>query len=59
VRLVDYRADLLSAEETLDEIALDRYIAIRNAFLERREFLVYDGDPPPDEDLIRELESLE
>ncbi|MGH8502197.1 MAG: MlaA family lipoprotein [Gammaproteobacteria bacterium] len=59
VRLVDYRADLLSTEETLDEIALDRYIAIRNAFLDRREFLVYDGDPPPDEDLIRELESLE
>jgi phospholipid-binding lipoprotein MlaA len=58
-RLVDYRADLLSAEETLDEIALDRYIAIRNAYLDRREFLVHDGRPPPDEDLIEELESLE
>ncbi|MBA2491437.1 MAG: VacJ family lipoprotein [Gammaproteobacteria bacterium] len=59
LRLLDYRADLLSTEETLDEIALDRYIAIKNAFLDRREFLVYDGNPPPDEDLIRELESLE
>lgn len=59
LRLLDYRADLLSAEETLDEIALDRYIAIRNAFLDRREFLVYDGNPPADEDLIKELESLE
>jgi len=59
LRLLDYRADLLSTEETLDEIALDRYIAIKNAFLDRREFLVYDGNPPLDEDLIRELESLE
>lgn len=59
LRLLDYRADLLSAEEALDEIALDRYIAIRNAFLDRREFLVHDGNPPPDEDLIKELESLE
>lgn len=58
-RLVDYRADLLAAEETLDEIAFDRYIAIRNAFLDRREFLVHDGRPPVDDDLIEELESLE
>lgn len=58
-RVVDTRADLLSAEETLNEIALDRYIAIRNAFLDRREFLVYDGEPPPDEDLIEQIESLD
>lgn len=58
-RVTDYRADLLATEETLDEIALDRYIAIRNAYLDRREFLVYDGRPPQDEDLIRELEALE
>jgi phospholipid-binding lipoprotein MlaA len=58
-RVVDDRADLLSTEETLDEIAFDRYIAIRNAFLDRREFLVHDGNPPPDQDLIKELESLE
>jgi phospholipid-binding lipoprotein MlaA len=58
-RTVDYRADLLNTEETLNEIALDRYIAIRNAYLDRREFLVHDGNPPPDEDLIKELESLD
>jgi phospholipid-binding lipoprotein MlaA len=58
-RVVDYRADLLKTEETLDEIALDRYIAIRNAFLDRREFLVHDGNPPPDQELIEELESLD
>ena len=56
---MDYRADLLNTEETLNEIALDRYIAIRHAYLDRREFLVHDGKPPPDEDLIKELESLD
>ncbi|MBA2409670.1 MAG: VacJ family lipoprotein [Gammaproteobacteria bacterium] len=59
LRLLDYRADLLSTEETLNEIALDRYIALKNAFLDRREFLVHDGNPPLDEDLIKELELLE
>jgi phospholipid-binding lipoprotein MlaA len=58
-RLLDYRADLLSTEATLNEIALDRYIAIRNAYLDHREFLVHDGAPPPDQDLIKELEQLE
>jgi phospholipid-binding lipoprotein MlaA len=58
-RLIDYRAYLLATEQTLDEIAFDRYIAIRNAYLDHREFLVYDGQPPQDEDLIKELEALE
>jgi len=58
-RLIDYRADLLSTEATLNEVALDRYIAIRNAYLDHREFLVHDGAPPPDQDLIKELEQLE
>jgi phospholipid-binding lipoprotein MlaA len=57
-RLTNARAHLLSAEETLDEAALDRYIAIRSAYLDRREFLVHDGLLPPDEDLIEELRSL-
>ncbi len=58
-RLVDSRSDLLSTEATLNEFAFDRYIAIRNAYLDRREFLVHDGNPPPDQDLIEELEALD
>jgi phospholipid-binding lipoprotein MlaA len=57
-RLTNDRAHLLSAEETLDEAALDRYIGIQSAYLDRREFLVHDGLLPPDEDLIEELRSL-
>ncbi len=40
VRVVDTRAQLFSAEEL---ITGDRYIFIRDAYLQRREFLVTDG----------------
>ena len=44
-RLVDARAHLLPAEKLL-EGALDRYQFIRDAYLQRRRNLVYDGNPP-------------
>lgn len=43
--VVDRRASLLSADETLDS-AFDRYAFIRNAWTQRREYLVRDGDVP-------------
>jgi phospholipid-binding lipoprotein MlaA len=43
---VDARARLLDAEKVLDEAALDRYIFLRDAYLQRRNGLVYDGNPP-------------
>ena len=46
IKAVDTRAGLLKAESVLDEAALDRYIYIREAFLQRRENLVHDGNPP-------------
>jgi len=42
---VDRRAALLSADTALDG-AFDRYAFIRNAWLQRREYLVRDGDLP-------------
>lgn len=45
-RLVGRRADLLAASRTLEEAALDRYVFLREAFLQRRRSLVYDGRPP-------------
>ena len=30
----------------LDEIALDKYTFVRDAYLARRRSLVYDGEPP-------------
>ena len=54
---VSVRAELLSLEETVEEISTDKYAFIRDAYLDRREFLVHDGAPPAgDSDLYDELE---
>ncbi len=46
--MLNARAQLLSATQALDAIALDKYSFVRDAFLSRRLRLVYDGDPPED-----------
>ena len=43
---VDTRAGLLSASKVLQEAALDEYLFVRDAYLQRRQNLVHDGDPP-------------
>ena len=53
---VSLRAELLSLEETVDEIATDKYAFIRDAYLDRRNFLIHDGAPPVDLDIFEELE---
>jgi len=50
LNLVDRRARLLDASKLLDEVALDPYTFTRDAFLQRRQSLVCDGNPP-DEDV--------
>lgn len=40
------RAQLLESESLLDGAVIDRYAFIRDAYLQRRENLVYDGNPP-------------
>jgi phospholipid-binding lipoprotein MlaA len=44
---IDARANLNDAVNILDTAALDRYIFVRESYLQRRRNLVYDGDPPP------------
>ena len=34
----------------IDQAALDRYTFVRRAYLQRRAYLVYDGNPPPEKD---------
>jgi phospholipid-binding lipoprotein MlaA len=46
VEVTDARADLLTSEKIVDEAAIDRYDFIKNAYLQNREYLVYDGNPP-------------
>jgi len=43
---LDERVRLLSRETVLDEAMIDRYSFIRDAYLQRRQNLVYDGEPP-------------
>lgn len=49
LEITDTRADLLSSEKVLDEASVDRYDFIKNAYRQRREYLVHDGDPPEQE----------
>ena len=46
IHSIDTRARLLDAEKVLDEAAIDRYVFLRDAYLQRRQGLVYDGNPP-------------
>lgn len=43
---INVRANLLGASKLLDDVALDRYTFLRQAYLARRLDLVYDGAPP-------------
>jgi phospholipid-binding lipoprotein MlaA len=47
VYLIDTRADLLDATDLVDRTALDRYQFTRDAYLQRRLSLQYEGNPPP------------
>ena len=49
IRLVNLRSRVLSLEELLQDSA-DPYVTIRESYLQNREFQVYDGDPPIDDD---------
>ena len=43
---IDLRTELLDTEKILEDTVVDRYSFIRDAYLMRRQSLVYDGDPP-------------
>jgi phospholipid-binding lipoprotein MlaA len=48
-KAINTRAQLLKAGNILDEAALDPYVFLREAFLQRRKNLVYDGAPPEED----------
>ncbi|APW47474.1 MlaA family lipoprotein [Rhodoferax antarcticus] len=52
LNLVNRRSRLLDASKMLEEVALDPYTFTRDAFLQRRQSLVYDGSPPDQDDLL-------
>ncbi len=46
LQLLNTRVSLLAAGRMLDEIALDKYVLLRDVYLSRRRSQIYDGDPP-------------
>ena len=46
LQLINTRANLLGASKVIDEISLDKYTFVRDAYLQRRRSLVFDGDVP-------------
>jgi phospholipid-binding lipoprotein MlaA len=47
LRLINTRADLLTATKLLEEAAIDPYTFVRDAYMQRRLYNIYDGNPPP------------
>lgn len=45
--VINTRANLLEATRIRDEAALDPYVFTREAYLQRRNYLIYEGEPPP------------
>ena len=48
---IDLRARLNEAVTFRDETAVEPYLFTREAYLQHRKFLIYDGNPPIDDDL--------
>jgi len=53
---VDTRARLSGPMKIRDEAALEPYLFVRDAYLQQRKHLIYDGNPPPEayDDLMEE-----
>jgi phospholipid-binding lipoprotein MlaA len=44
--VINFRAKMLQTTRLLDEVALDKYSFVRDAYLARRRDLIFDGAPP-------------
>jgi phospholipid-binding lipoprotein MlaA len=54
LRLINLRYQLLAAEKFLED-SKDKYVTTRESYLQNREYEVYDGDPPEDDDFFDEF----
>jgi phospholipid-binding lipoprotein MlaA len=48
-QFINLRASLLDAGNLVNDVALDKYAFTRNAYLQRRQNLIYEGDPPEED----------
>lgn len=56
LNIINTRSEYMDLEEKVDELSHERYVFIRDAYLDRREFLVRDGEGTIDEELYEGLE---
>jgi phospholipid-binding lipoprotein MlaA len=49
IDVTDTRSDLMQSEKIINEASVDRYDFIKNAYLQRRQYLIYDGNPPEED----------
>jgi phospholipid-binding lipoprotein MlaA len=49
LRIINLRARLLRLDDLLEDSG-DPYVTLRESYLQNREFEIYDGDPPADDD---------
>lgn len=54
LRAIDLRYGVLGLEKLLDD-SKDKYVTLRESYLQNREFEVYDGDPPVDDDFYDDI----
>lgn len=59
LRAIDTRYQLLKTTEIVDKAALDKYSFVRDAYLQHRINLIYDGNPPEDKDAAPPKSSAE
>jgi phospholipid-binding lipoprotein MlaA len=57
-RFISDRAALLPGERAL-EASYDEYLFVRDAYLQHRRYLIYDGAPPPDDDYLHDSDDEE
>jgi phospholipid-binding lipoprotein MlaA len=51
LQVISARAQAMQATDLLADVALDKYAFIRDAYLQRRQNLIYNGDPPDEQSL--------
>ena len=58
IRFIDLRYRLLATDQFLAD-SQDPYVTLRESFLQNREYEIYDGDPPEDDDFFDEFLELD
>jgi phospholipid-binding lipoprotein MlaA len=54
LRVIELRTQFLTAEKLLED-SKDPYLTIRESYLQNREYEIYDGDPPEDDDFYEDF----